>query len=107
MILDVRVGAGSTPDAVADALAAALDVSVGVDDRGNPKLVPEGGLIRVARSGYDRTIVLAEVRSGTRALADRAYEILVARTPWDVQLVDSSDDHPEDVVLRGQSTKPA
>ncbi|CAM3742585.1 hypothetical protein ACXYTP_00065 [Tsukamurella ocularis] len=103
MILDVHVSAGGvTPEAVADEVAAALGIEVSADERGNPKLTPPGGLVRVARLGYDRAVVYAEVRSDTAALAWQVYDALVARTSWDVTLLDTSDDHPEDVVLRSR-----
>lgn len=84
---------------VARVVGAALQRPVGVDDRGNPQVAAVDGLIRVARLGYDRTVVYAEVRSDTAALAERVYEELEARTDWPIALVDSTDDHPEDVIL--------
>lgn len=100
MILDVHVLRDGTPAAVAQILAEHLDAEIGADEYGNPAIRLDTGTIVTARLGYDRTVAFAEVRSPDRDLADRVYEILEAHTAWPIALVDSTDDHPEDVTLR-------
>lgn len=100
MILDVQVLRDGTPESVAQILAEHLNAEIGADDYGNPAIRLDTGTVVTARLGYDRTVVYAEVRSPDRALADRVYGILEARTAWPIALVDSTDDHPEDVTLR-------
>lgn len=104
-ILDVQVARGATPQLVAEVLARSLGVAITEDRYGNPLLALDSGVIVVARSCWDRRVVYAEVRSGrgSDALANRAYEALVDATEWDVSLVDSTDNNPEDVVLRHRS----
>jgi hypothetical protein len=100
MILDVRVMRGATPAAVAELLSRHIGAEVGVDQYGNPSIRTDSGTIVAAESLWDVGQVYAEVRSPDGMLANRVYDILVENTDWDVSLVDSSDNHPEDVVLR-------
>ncbi|OBB79271.1 hypothetical protein A5779_12790 [Mycolicibacterium peregrinum] len=73
---------------------------MGVDQYGNPSIRTDAGTIVAAESLWDVGQVYAEVRSPDGVLANRVYDILVENSGWDVSLVDSSDNHPEDVVLR-------
>lgn len=107
MILDVRVLRDGTPESVAQILAQHLDTEIGADEYGNPAIRLDTGTIVVADDSWDVGVVYAEVRAPAETLADRVYEILEASTPWDIALVDSSDEHPEDVVLRERHTRAA
>ncbi|WP_298811881.1 hypothetical protein [uncultured Gordonia sp.] len=106
MILDIRVLSGVTPSALVAAVAAHVPGEVGVDQYGNPSLRTDAGTIVAAESLWDTGLVYAEVRSSDAALANRVYDVLVDNTDWEVSLVDSSDNHPEDVVLRHRAQPP-
>jgi hypothetical protein len=100
VILDVRVLRGVTPGALVEAISPHLQGEVGVDQYGNPSIRTDDGTIVAGEALWDIGQVYAEVRSADGALANRVYDILVENTGWDVSLVDSSDNNPEDVVLR-------
>ncbi|MCV7194478.1 hypothetical protein [Mycolicibacterium brumae] len=107
MILDVQIRRGAASSDVAELLSRCLKAPVAEDRFGNPMLRLDSGEIVIADDSYNAGQVYAEVRARDSVLANRVYDVLVDNTAWDLSLVDSTDNNPEDVVLRHRDASAA